>query len=153
MELNRTHGARWWCSDEGKPNSGRRPEVYARRMGTLAEAIGYRQKHSLWDLRFSRRQVWSWLSCGTLYRVVWWKWTNVSEELLSPSSGLWVILMVETVSSPETSVNFYQTTRCNISEDGHLQKHAFFTLIPQNPCKCWDERTCRHLVEPSGTSS
>jgi hypothetical protein len=32
-----------------------------------------------------------------------------------------VALMVEAVSSFETSVNIYQTARRNISEDSHLQ--------------------------------
>jgi hypothetical protein len=30
--------------------------------------------------------------------------------------------MMEAVSTPETSVNFYQTTRRNITEDSHLQQ-------------------------------
>jgi hypothetical protein len=35
-----------------------------------------------WDLRFSRRrQVWRWLSSGLLCRVVWLKFTDVSEVL------------------------------------------------------------------------
>jgi hypothetical protein len=31
-----------------------------------------------------------------------------------------IVLMMETVSTSETSVNFYQTTRRSISEDSHL---------------------------------
>jgi hypothetical protein len=30
-------------------------------------------------------------------------------------------MMMEAVSTPETSVNFYQITRRNIPEDSHLQ--------------------------------
>jgi hypothetical protein len=43
-------------------------------------------------------------------------------------SRLWLMaLMTETVSTSETSVNFYQTTRRNISEDIHLQHTIFAT--------------------------
>jgi hypothetical protein len=31
-----------------------------------------------------------------------------------------IALMMEAVSTSETTVNFYQTTRCNIPEDSHL---------------------------------
>jgi hypothetical protein len=34
--------------------------------------------------------------------------------------SLLIALMMEAVSTFETSVNFYQTTRCNIPEDSHL---------------------------------
>jgi hypothetical protein len=37
--------------------------------------------------------------------------TDISEELIT--------LMMESVSSSETSVNIYQTTRLNIPEDSH----------------------------------
>jgi hypothetical protein len=47
-----------------------------------------------WDLKFSRR--WVWLSSG----------------LLAPSPGI-IAFMMEAVSTSETSVNFYQTTRSN----------------------------------------
>jgi hypothetical protein len=33
---------------------------------------------------------------------------------------LWAALMMEAVSTSETSVNFYETTRSNIPEDSHL---------------------------------
>jgi hypothetical protein len=32
-----------------------------------------------------------------------------------------ITLMLEAVTTPETSVNFYQMTQCNILEDSHLQ--------------------------------
>jgi hypothetical protein len=35
-------------------------------------------------------------------------------------------LMIEAVSTSETSVNFYQTTRDNIPGDGHLQQCAHY---------------------------
>jgi hypothetical protein len=38
-------------------------------------------------------------------------------------------LMTEAASSSETSVNIYQMTRRNISEDNHLQK-AFSCSVP-----------------------
>jgi hypothetical protein len=46
-----------------------------------------------WDLRFSWWRVW-WL----------------------------IVLMMEVVSSSETLVNIYQTTRCNIPVDSHISK-------------------------------
>jgi hypothetical protein len=48
---------------------------------------------------------------GMLHRVVWQKFTDVSEVLPA--------LMIEAASTSETSVNFYQTTRRNIPEDSH----------------------------------
>jgi hypothetical protein len=45
-----------------------------------------------------------------LPNVVWLKLTDVSDVLLPPSSGK---------ATSETSVNFYQTTRRNISGDSH----------------------------------
>jgi hypothetical protein len=38
----------------------------------------------------------------------------------SPQNTCKGSLMMEVVSSSETSVNIYQTTRCNIPEDSHL---------------------------------
>jgi hypothetical protein len=49
-----------------------------------------------------------------LYRIVWKMLTDVSEELTAS------IIRVEAVSSSETSINMYQTTRCNVPEDSHL---------------------------------
>jgi hypothetical protein len=52
------------------------------------------------------------------WNVVWCSFvilTDISEELTAS------IFRVEAVSSSETSVNIYQTTRCNIPEDSHLQ--------------------------------
>jgi hypothetical protein len=37
-----------------------------------------------------------------------------------------IILLLETVTTTETSVNIYETTRCNIPEDSH-----FHTIITQ----------------------
>jgi hypothetical protein len=48
-----------------------------------------------------------------LHRVVWYKFTEVSEVLAT-------YRMIEAAISSETSVNLYQTTRCNIPEDSHL---------------------------------
>jgi hypothetical protein len=45
-------------------------------------------------------------------RIVWQKLTDVSEVLAA--------LMTETVSTFESPVNFYHTTRSNIPEDGQL---------------------------------
>jgi hypothetical protein len=35
----------------------------------------------LWDLRFSRRRERRWLPSGLLRRVIWYKFTDVSEVL------------------------------------------------------------------------
>jgi hypothetical protein len=52
--------------------------------------------------------------------------TDVSEELAA-SIIKTITLMMETVSTSETSVNYYQTTRRNIPEDSHLHKYSFET--------------------------
>jgi hypothetical protein len=43
-----------------------------------------------------------------------------------------IVLMMEAVSTSETSVNFYQTTRCNISEDIHLYVLQLFHVAILN---------------------
>jgi hypothetical protein len=50
------------------------------------------------------------------------------------ASIIWVFiaLMLEAESTSETSVNFYQTTRHNITKDGHLQLGNLF----QEYCGC-----------------
>jgi hypothetical protein len=48
-----------------------------------------------------------------LRRMVWYM-SDVSEVLVAS-----ITLMMEAVSTSETSVNFYQTTRSNIPEDSH----------------------------------
>jgi hypothetical protein len=40
-------------------------------------------------------------------------------------------LMMEASSTSERSVNFYQTTRSNIQEDGHLHTHHLENLKKQ----------------------
>jgi hypothetical protein len=47
-----------------------------------------------------------WLSSGLLRRVVWWNFTDVSE-----------VLAVSFIRA--TSVNFYQTTKCNNPKDSY----------------------------------
>jgi hypothetical protein len=39
-----------------------------------------------------------------------------------------IALMMQAVSTSETSVNFYQTTRRNIPEDSHLHHHLLLLL-------------------------
>jgi hypothetical protein len=41
-------------------------------------------------------------------------------QLLTASIIIFIDLMMEAVSTSETSVNFYETTRHNIPEDSHL---------------------------------
>jgi hypothetical protein len=65
------------------------------------------------------------------------RFTDVSEALaasiiramrktLEKNLGLWLLiaLMMEAASASVTSVNFYQTTRRNNSEDSHLHTHC-----------------------------
>jgi hypothetical protein len=52
------------------------------------------------------------LSFGMFRRVVWYKLADVSDA---------IALIMEAVSTSETSVSFSQTTRRNIPEDSHLQ--------------------------------
>jgi hypothetical protein len=59
-----------------------------------------------------------------LRRVVWQKFTDVSEVLVA--SIISIALMMEAASTSETSVSFYQTTRRNNPEDRHPQ---FSTLL------------------------
>jgi hypothetical protein len=50
----------------------------------------------------------------------------------NPSSGL-ITLMMEAVSTSETSVNFYQTTRRSIPEDSLLQLYTYLQeMIPKS---------------------
>jgi hypothetical protein len=51
-----------------------------------------------------------------LHRAVWYILTDVSQEL---TLSIFIHLMMKAVSSSETSVNIYQTARCNIPEDSH----------------------------------
>jgi hypothetical protein len=48
--------------------------------------------------------------------------------------GSFIVLMIDAVSTSETSVNFYETTRPNIPEDSHLQftvefRRALYTVF------------------------
>jgi hypothetical protein len=52
-----------------------------------------------------------------LHRVVWYKFTDVSEVLAASI----IRAMSEAASTCETTVNIYQTTWHNNPEDGHLQ--------------------------------
>jgi hypothetical protein len=73
-----------------------------------------------------------------LHRVVWLVLTVVSEEL-----SVSIALMMEAVSSSETSVNIYQTTRRDFPEDSHLhtrrrenlKSHLIYTVIVRGKTK------------------
>jgi hypothetical protein len=39
------------------------------------------------------------------------------------SSEILITLMMEALSTSETSVDFYEATRCNIPEDSHFHTH------------------------------
>jgi hypothetical protein len=61
-----------------------------------------------------------WQPSGILRRVVTSYLTDVSEVRTASA------LMMEAVRPSETSVNFYETTRRNISEGCHLHTHFSF---------------------------
>jgi hypothetical protein len=63
---------------------------------------------NMWNFRFWRRGVWRWLSSGMLCCVVWLTFTYLSEVVSAFRLGA---LVMEVLSTAETSVNFYQTTR------------------------------------------
>jgi hypothetical protein len=58
---------------------------------------------------------------GILHRVVWYKFTSVSEVLAAT-----IIRAMEAAGFSETSVNIYQTTRRSIPEDSHIRVLALF---------------------------
>jgi hypothetical protein len=70
------------------------------------------------SVRFSRWWTSTLLSSGMLHRVVWWKFSDVSEMLTCLHHQ---VLMMEAVSTSETSVQFYQTTKYNTPEESHLR--------------------------------
>jgi hypothetical protein len=57
---------------------------------------------------------------GCCADVVSSKMTEVSEVLAASIIRAVMTLIMEAVSTSETSVNFHETTRCSISEDDHL---------------------------------
>jgi hypothetical protein len=63
---------------------------------------------TLWEFRFSRRQIWRWQPSGILRRVV-------------------RALMMVAERASETSVNFYQTARRNVPKGSHLQNFTNFS--------------------------
>jgi hypothetical protein len=59
-----------------------------------------------------------------MYMAVFW--------VVAPRS-LIIALMMEVADTSETSVNFYQTTRCNIPEDNHLHSQFTFFSLDRRP--------------------
>jgi hypothetical protein len=62
---------------------------------------------------------WGWLSSGMLRRVFWKILTDVP-EVLTVSIIRAIALMMEVISTSESVVSMYQTTRRDILEDSHL---------------------------------
>jgi hypothetical protein len=52
-----------------------------------------------------------------LRRVVWYKFTDVSEVLIA---SIIIAMMIEAASTSEMLLNLYQTTRRNVPQDDHL---------------------------------
>jgi hypothetical protein len=66
-----------------------------------------------------------------LRRVVWWKFTGVSQMLAASIIRVMSKPRADyssAASTSETSVNFHQTTRRNIPEDSHLYTHRHENL-------------------------
>jgi hypothetical protein len=61
------------------------------------------------------------------------------------------VMMMYAVSTSETSVNLYQTTRRNIPEDTHLHLQSILTMIHCNQCK-WISVPCPPLSKEQNVS-
>jgi hypothetical protein len=68
------------------------------------------------------------MSSELLRRVVWYKFTDISEVLAS----FIIRAMMEAASTSETSVNFYQTARRKNPVNSHLPNHVI-VLISMSP--------------------
>jgi hypothetical protein len=53
---------------------------------------------------------------------------NRCSEVILPPSSVLIFLMMEAVSTSETSVTFYQTTRRNIPQDSHLHGSGWLEI-------------------------
>jgi hypothetical protein len=69
-----------------------------------------------------------------LPRVVWLKFTDVSEVFSASSIREMIALMMETASTSETSVDIYQTALCNIPENSHLHTRRRKKLKSHHDC-------------------
>jgi hypothetical protein len=67
--------------------------------------------------------------------VVWWKFTDVSEELAATI----IALMMVAASASETSLNFYQITRRKNPEDSHLHTRRRENLKSHKAYICMTE--------------
>jgi hypothetical protein len=75
------------------------------------------------------------------------------EDGVAPCRLVDVYLMVEVVSTSETSVNFHQTTWRNIPEDSHLQDEDILLILYCNllkmllfkPSIANNSHTCEHF--------
>jgi hypothetical protein len=66
---------------------------------------------------------------GLLRRVVWYIKTDVSEVLTVSFIRAMSTLMMRAVSTSETSVNIYETTRRNIPEDSQPSLFLFLFMV------------------------
>jgi hypothetical protein len=99
------------------------------------EVLSLAQKEEYWR--------WRWLTAGSLRRVVWQNFTDVSEVLAAS-------IIRETMTHrsddggsiiSETFVNFYQTTRRYDPEDSHLHTRRRENLKPHNIEGVWEQGT------------
>jgi hypothetical protein len=80
-----------------------------------------------WDFLFSRRQMWKFLSSWILRREFWQRLTDVSQVF---TASVMRTMVMEAVSTSETSVNFYWTTWHTNSEHRHLHICILSSLTP-----------------------
>jgi hypothetical protein len=66
---------------------------------------------------FPKLIIFRWLSSGLWHRIVWHKFTDVSEVSTASIIRMIIALMMEAENISETSVKFYQTTRRNNPDD------------------------------------
>jgi hypothetical protein len=95
--------------------------IWQKTQKTLRSRTGNRSVNNLSERNFSSSQlrVWRWLSSETSHRVVWYNFIDVSEV-----PDAYIIRATMAASTSETSVNFYQTTRCNSQADSHIQSES-----------------------------
>jgi hypothetical protein len=110
------HARHLWCESEGGRRKwefslsvpvGLQEILYMPRNLTTWDLRLYVELQSCrWNLRFSRRRVWGWMSSGMLLRVV-------------------ITLMMDNASFSKTSASICHTAWCNIPEGNERQRSSF----------------------------
>jgi hypothetical protein len=80
----------------------------------------------VWNQNVPHCATFEFLKATSMKMTVFW---DIAPCSLGETERWWIALMMEAVSTSETSVNFSQTTRHIIPEDGHLRS----SLCSQKP--------------------